>query len=269
MTTDVQVAAPAATGPGAPAPGGPALGTAPTSPAPVAAPAAPVAPAAAAPAPVAPPAEPAKPAETGPVFEATGNPALDLALEFVGNMGLGPEHPAIKAAEEGNFALLEAALGALGDKAKGWERYTALAKGAWEQVKQAAEAKAAEQKKVVTDAVGGDEAWTKIQAWAAANAEPAEKEAVNTALAAGGIAAKAMAQYLKNLYEAAPGTTVTPKPAVPEQANSTPAGAEPMTRQAYNKAVSELYARKGGRIDGTPEYAALQAQRAAAVKRGL
>lgn len=203
------------------------------------------------------------------MFDPTGNVALDMALEFVGGLGLGPEHPAIKAAEEGNFALLEAALGAMGDKAKGWERYTALAKGAWEQVKQAAEAKAAEQKKVVTDAVGGEETWAKIKDWAAANAEPAEREAVNTALAAGGIAAKAMATYLKGLYEAAPGTTVVPKSATPSQSTSTHAADEPMTRAAYNKAVSKLYAEKGGRIDGTPEYAALKAQRAAAMKRGL
>jgi hypothetical protein len=268
MTTDVQVAAPVTTGADAPAPGGPAPGTAPTPPAPVAAPPAPAAPAAA-PAPAAPPAEPA--AAAAPAFEPTGNPALDLALEFVSTMGLKPDHPAIVAAEEGNFALLEATLGAMGDKAKGWERYTALAKGAWEQVKQAAEAKAAEQKKVVTDAVGGEEVWSQIQTWAAANAEPAEKEAVNAALAAGGIAAKAMAQYLKQLYEGAPGTTVLPKSAVPNQVASVP-GADasgPLTRQAYTQAVQELYVRKNGRIDGDPEYVILQARREAGRVRGL
>lgn len=266
--SDVQAVAPAVAGSEAPAPGGPAQGTAPTPQAPAAPPAAP-APAAPAPAPAATPAPapaPAEPAKTP--FEPTGNPGLDLALDFVGGLGLGPEHPAIVAAEEGNFALLEAALGSMGDKAKGWERYTALAKGAWEQVRQAAEAKAAEQKKAVTDAVGGEETWSKIQTWAAANAEPAEREAVNAALAAGGIAAKAMAQYLKQLYEGAPGTTVLPKQAVPNDVAS-PAGNQGLSAKDYAQEVNNLYHRLGGRLDGNPEYAALQARREAGKRAGL
>lgn len=260
--SEVTNVAPVTTGTGAPPPGGPA--TTPAAPAPATLTAQPAAAPAAAP--VSAPA-PAPSAEPAGGFEPSGNPALDVALEFFQGHGFGPDHPAILAAEEGNFALLEAHLAVLGDKAKGSDRFVAIAKEALTSMQETAKAKATEQRKLVADSVGGEERWKAIQEWASANAEPHEREAVNKALSAGGIAAKAMAQYLANLHDSAPGTTVKPKDPVPAQVQTAPT-VEPLSRQDYSAAVARLAAKIGGNLDGHPEYVALQQRREAARRLG-
>ncbi|MFN9504294.1 MAG: hypothetical protein ACK57J_07040 [Rubrivivax sp.] len=251
-------AAPAPAAPAAPAPA-PAA-----SPAPAPVPAAP-APAPAAPAPA--PAAPASAPAAQVVFEPTGDAKLDLALSFVAKLGIDGEHPGIKAAEAGDFSILKATLAGLGQQAAGWEQYMALGEEAVGARKAAAEAKAKADKAAIVSAVGSEEAWNTVQAWATANAEPAEREAVNAALAAGGIAAKAMALYLKQLHDGAAGTTVVPQSAVNPAATtggaSGPGSNGPLSPREYAAAVAELNMQLRGRIDGSPQYAALQARRAA------
>jgi hypothetical protein len=137
-----------------------------------------------------------------------------MALGFVGRLGITPDHPAMKAAANGDHSLLKAHLASLGDKAKGWEQYVALAEKSHADGKTVAEQKAAATAQLVHDAAGGVEAWTEIQTWAKANAEPNERAEVNAALKAGGMQAQAMVAYLKGLYEGASGTTVKPAEAV-------------------------------------------------------
>ena len=90
-------------------------------------------------------------------FEPTGDPGLDLALEFFASKGIGADHKALLAAQKGDFALLEATLSVMGDKAKGWEKFLALGKRSYETVKTQAEAKVTAAKKDIEDAVGGAE----------------------------------------------------------------------------------------------------------------
>ena len=210
-------------------------------------------------------------AEPGPVvaYESTGDAGMDLALKFVGNLGLGPEHAAMKAAEDGDFTALEATLKGLGEKAKGYEDYLALAKQ-WVGT-QATKAKErfAKEQAMVHDVVGGPDKWEAITSWARENAEPHEKEQVNAALKAGGIAAKAMAVYLNQLFSKAAGTEIIPAPAVQPGASPHAGGVSgPITAQQFAEKSRELRRTLGPSFESTPAFKELAAQRQAGMRAG-
>jgi len=204
---------------------------------------------------------PAAPAAV--LYEPTGDPGLDLALEFVGKFGINPDDPAMTAAADGNFALLEAKMAAMGDKAKGFEKFLALGKASYasttEKAKAAAEANAAG----IHSVVGGEARWKEVQKWAGINAEPAEQELVNKTLQGGGIAAKAMAYYLDTLYQKAAGTVIKGKPAFDDNSGNGGPASNALSPRAYTKEVADLSRKLGGKLDGSPEYKQLQARRQA------
>jgi len=254
MTTNADGSpAQGATGDGSPAAGSPAIGEAkPNEPS----------------LPIADKTPEAKPeAGAGPapvIYESTNDPALDMALEFVGKFGIGPDDPAMVAAGDGNFAMLEAKLAAMGDKAKGFEKFIALGKSSYANVKAKAEADAAKRAEDIYKVVGGADQWKVIKEWAGKNAEPAEQEVVNAALNAGGMQAKAMAFYLSTLYDRASGVNQTGKSAVNPNAGG---GGSPNTTalspRAYTQEVAALQKKLGSRFEGSPEYKQLQARRQA------
>ncbi|MBU9528229.1 hypothetical protein [Burkholderia multivorans] len=196
-------------------------------------------------------------------YERTGDPALDMALDFIGKAGYSHSHPAVQAALNGNFDLLSAELAAKG--ISGWEQHLALGKSAYEKHVKEQAAKTAEIKQLCIAAAGDEKTWTDTLAWASQNAEPHEKEQVNAALAQGGIVAEAMSAYLVHAYRNASGVTVTPqRSAVNPNAASARAGAQgagPLSPSQYAAEVAKLRA-SGRPIEGTPEYAALQKRRA-------
>jgi len=197
-------------------------------------------------------------------YEPTGDANLDLALAFVGKHGLGPEHPAIVAAGQGDFGQIKALLAEKG--VAGYEAYVALA----EQGYQAHAAKEAERtqavQQILVQVAGSEADWEETRAWASANAEPDEKEAVNAALSQGGVVAEAMAAFLVNQYRAASGTTYAPTASAvaPEAARgaTNPAGGA-LSPVEYGKAVAELRRTKGTYFEESPEYRQLQARRRA------
>lgn len=274
MTTEVTGApAPAPAGaPAAPAPaptpeqiaGSPAPAPAPTE--------------APAPAPAAklelddPDAEAAKANEPGPepiVYNETGDPALDLALDFVGARGFGPDHPAMKAAEKGDFAPLRRALAAMGDKAKGYERFLALGEKAFKESAAKAETANAQLQETIHKAVGGQEEWEAVRAWASGAASPEEKASINAALKLGGPAAVAMAKELAGLYRANPKSTQNPAATTNPNASGKAASQGPLTAAQYASEAAALRAKIGYGFDSSPEYAALQGRRLAAMKAGV
>ncbi len=259
MTTPASApAAPAATVGTAPA--APAAAPAAATPAPASAPLD-INPAAApAPATPAAPTVPATPAAGAPApveYEPTGNPGFDLFLGFIGKSGYGPEHPAVVAAESGDFSLLKAELALKGEK--GWEQVVALGEREVASKAEANKAKVAADTAAIEAAVGGAEQWAAIQSWAAQNAEPAERAAVNQALAAGGIAAKAMAMYLDQLYQGTNPPKVG-KSAVKPDASSSAPSTTALSPTQYAAEVAKLSKQLRGRVEGSPEYAALQAR---------
>jgi hypothetical protein len=261
MTTEI--GAPAA--PAAPTPGAPAAPAAPAA-----------APVAAAPAPDSltigepePKAEPTPSAEAVVEYEPTGDPGLDLALDFLGSLGLGPEDPAMKAAIDGKFDLLEGKLSGMGDKAKGYNKYLALAKKAHAEQSTKAAEKASKDAATIHAAVGGKEQWAAISKWAGDNAEPEERAQVNAALKQGGMVAKAMAVHLATLYGKAKGTTVEPAEAVKADAGGKPASAGPLDAKQYGKEVVALRGKLGYKMEASSEYKQLQQRRLAGKARGL
>lgn len=247
------------------------------APAPAAAPAAPLAPleipsvapeapVAEAPAPVADVTPESKPV----VYEKTGDVGLDVALDFIGKFGFGPEHPAVKAAQDGDFTLLKAQLGA-NPKALGWEGMVALAQRSQETTAKATQEKIAKDVAAIHGAVGGAENWNAISAWAASNAEPAERAEVNAVLKGGGLAAKAMASWLAGRYAAAADTVKEPG-SVTQPGASRPAPASSVTglsASGYSTEVQALSAKYHGNIDGRPEYTALQNRRELGRRQGI
>jgi len=180
-----------------------------------------------------------------------------------GKHGLGPEHPAIAAAGNGDFGQLKALLAE--KTVPGWEAYVALAeKGYQDQLAREAQ-KVAEVQQIVAQAAGDAATWNETLAWASSNAEPHEKEAVNAALEQGGVVAEAMAAFLVNQYRSATGTTYAPTASAvaPDAPRAAASRGDALSPAEYGKAVMALRTSKGAAFEQTTEYRQLQARRAA------
>lgn len=215
------------------------------------------------------------PEPKGPVtieFNPTGSAALDLGLSFVGKLGIGPGDAAFDAAANGDFGMLKAKLGQLGDKAKGHEGMIALLEQEYAKGAEANKEKVSKNVAAIHTAVGGEENWKAIQKWASEKADPEEKRDVNAALKAGGTQAKAMALWLADKYAKATGTTVEPASvARPDAAGEKPgAGANgALTAKAYAMEVQATRAKLGFKFEGSKEYQSLMARREAGRRAGI
>lgn len=219
----------------------------------------------AAPAPVAPPVAP-PPAEPAPAtFDPTGDPKMDIALAFFAKAGLKPEDAAVTAAQKGDFTLLKATLAAKGST--GWQEHVALAEQSFQEVSAAAKEKGDKTQAAVLSVFDTPEQWGVVRQWAADNADDSEREQINAMFAAGPVAAKAAAVYLRAMYDKA-GQVLerTAPPAVADTRGSAPpqAGAT-LTKQQFAAAVQDLVRTKGSRVvdEQHPEYLALVRRRQA------
>lgn len=216
------------------------------------------------PAPVAAPvvATPTAPEVATVSYDPTGDAGLDVALAFVGRLGIALDHPAMKATESGDFSLLKAHLAAMGDKATGWEQHVALGEQSYARTAAAAEATAQAVQATVVSVAGSAEAWSAIQLWASQNATPAEKAEINAMFDSGNVGARAAATILRDAYSKAAGTVV--KPASPTRDASAGAVSTdpngPLSNRDYGAAVRELRQKLGNQMDRSPEYAALRAR---------
>lgn len=196
-------------------------------------------------------------------YEATGDAGLDVALAFVGKLGIGMDHPAMIATETGDFSLIKAHLATMGDKSQGWEQMVALAEQAHTRTEADSKAKADKVSAAVIGIAGTKENWDAINKWASANADAAEKTEINAMFAAGPVQARAAAIMLKGLYEQASGTTVNPASATqnPSPGNAASSNTALSPRE-YSQAVRELSSKIGAAaLETSPAYAALGARR--------
>lgn len=193
------------------------------------------------------------------VYNETGDPGLDVALGFVGQLGIAGDDPAMVAAANGNFSLIEAKMAALGDKARGYPQMLALAKDAY----QRSADKATETSKAVDAAVMSvvktTENWEAIKVWSAANATPEEKAEINRMIDGGPVQARAAAMLLLDAYTQAKGTVVNPANPAANASGQAPSNANtPLNAREYHTAVSDLHRKLGTRMEASPEYAALR-----------
>ena len=200
-------------------------------------------------------------------YDATGDAGLDYALNFVGKLGYGATHPAIIAAQEGDFSLIRAELATKG--VAGSDAVLALAEQAHARFAAADAKKSEELAGFAAQAAGSAENWAVVRAWAAQEATPEEKAQVNAALSQGGLVAQGVISQLVALYQQ---KHTLPKDAAdvakPGEAGTAAPSNEPMTAKAYAQAVEALRQKLGSRTEDSPEYAALQSQRLAARRAG-
>jgi len=211
--------------------------------------------------------EPTKP-EAPPVaeFEPTGDPALDVALDYAASQGLTPASPEIEAARTGDFSKLQAYLSA--KNAPGWEKQLALAQGAYERVINDAKARAEKEAANIYKVVGGKDAWVAASTFVGGMATDAQKAEINEALAKGGLIAEAMAKFVADTYKAQGGKPA--KQAAADAATGGAAGSDALDSRSYGRAVEALSrAHRGRDVSNLPEYRALVARRQAGRAAGL
>ena len=200
-------------------------------------------------------------------YDPTGDAGLDYALNFVGKLGYGDTHPAIIAAQQGDFSLIRAELATKG--VAGGDAVLALAEQAYSRFAAEDAKKSEELASFAAQAAGSAENWAVVRAWAAQEATPQEKAQVNAALSQGGLVAQGVIGQLVSLYQQ---KHTLPKDAAavakPGEAGTAAPSNEPMTAKAYAQAVEALRQKLGNRTEGSPEYSALQSQRLAARRAG-
>lgn len=200
-------------------------------------------------------------------YDPTGDAGLDYALNFVGKLGYGDTHPAIIAAQQGDFSLIRAELATKG--VAGSDAVLALAEQAYTRFAAEDAKKSEELAGFAAQAAGSAENWAVVRAWAAQEATTQEKAQVNAALAQGGLVAQGVISQLIALYQQ---KHTLPKDAAavakPGAVGTAAASNEPMTAKAYAQAVEALRQKLGNRTEDSPEYAALQSQRLAARRAG-
>lgn len=200
-------------------------------------------------------------------YDPTGDAGLDYALNFVGKLGYGDAHPAILAAQKGDFSLIRAELATKG--VAGSDAVLALAEQAYTRFAAEDAKKSEELAGFAAQAAGSAENWAVVRAWAAQEATPQEKAQVNAALSQGGLVAQGVISQLVALYQQ---KHTLPKDAAtvakPGEAGTAAPSNEPMTAKAYAQAVEALRQKLGNRTEDSHEYAALQSQRLAARRAG-
>uniref|UniRef100_A0A7M2QLY2 Capsid and scaffold protein n=1 Tax=feces metagenome TaxID=1861841 RepID=A0A7M2QLY2_9ZZZZ len=203
-------------------------------------------------------------------YDPTGNASLDYALDFIGQLGYGPTHPAVLAAQDGNFHLIAAELAREG--VRGADAVIALAKEAYEVEKAKVEGQKQEIAKFAYEAAGGQQNWQAVQQWASANATPQEKQQINSLLASGGFAAQSAISFLVQQYSKV--NTLERAPTRVAKANAGGARGQDtggaLSATEYGRLVQELIYSHGGRdVSHTREYQDLQARRLQGRRAGL
>lgn len=203
-------------------------------------------------------------------YDPTGNASLDYALDFVGQLGFGPNHPAILAAQDGDFHLISAELAREG--VRGAEQVIALAKEAYSQETAKAESGRQEVSKFAFEAAGGEANWRQVQSWASANATPQEKAQINQLIAAGGFAAQSAISFLVQQYSKV--NTLAKAPAKVASANASSGRGQDvggaLSAAEYGRLVQELVYANGGRdVTGSAEYQSLQQRRLQGRRSGI
>lgn len=195
------------------------------------------------------------------VYNPTGDTGLDMTLKFIGDLGYRPEHPAMAAAIEGDFSLLEAELAAKG--VKGYEAYIKLGQKAYAEVSTKTKERMAKDKVAIETIAGGEAQWKQVSAWAADNADDAEKATLKAQLSKGGLEAQMAATWLVGAFNKSGAvSTEGAGPSVTVVKSSPAAGAGALNPKEYAAAV-EVARRdyKGQNFETSPAYQGLRTRR--------
>ena len=199
-------------------------------------------------------------------FEQTGHPSLDYALRYLGKQGIGPEHPAVLAAQKGSWEAMDV----LAKERNLDQDVLNLGKFGFQdlQGKQQAQAAGFQSELDATAKQAGLADWAAVREFAKANATPDELKAVNDVLAKGDAAAKLLAQALAQRAASVP-TNRDGAAATKPSATTVAPVAGAVTQEQYNKSLIELQRKHGVRYSLTPEFRSLVESRLAARARGI
>lgn len=211
------------------------------------------------------PAAPAAKAEApaAVAYNPTGDVGLDMTLKFVGDLGYAPEHPAMAAAINGDFTLLEAELASKG--VKGYEAYIKLGQKAYADVSTKTKERQAKDRAAIEGIVGGAENWSAMTAWAATNADDSEKASLQAMLGKGGLEAQMAASWLATNYNRANNvsTAGAGAPVSGVRTGAAP-GAGALSPKEYGAAViAARAAHRGGDFETSAAYRQLADRRMA------
>ncbi|AEX65873.1 hypothetical protein BF7_00175 [Pseudomonas phage Bf7] len=199
-----------------------------------------------------------EPAAAAIAYESTGNSNADYALGQIAAAGIGPDHPAALAALEGNFTLLKHALAAKG--VPGSDHLVDMLTAA---ATEAADAEEAFNQQVTADVhalAGSKEQWDTVMEWGRANADEAEKEALND-LFGNPKTHKIAATYLLSMYDRAGGVREPAAGVINPDGASARAGARavetPLNRVQFAAEAKALREKLGDAYVTSAEYQAL------------
>lgn len=203
--------------------------------------------------------QPAAPEPAATAVPDYGDNGLNIAADyFVNTVGLSLDSRELTEAAKGNFALLEAKLEVLGDKAKGSAPILALAKESVQRMAEAEKARHSATVAAVHTAVGGEANWKAVQHYARTNLPAEQLKEASEALSSGGLQAVAMARYLLSAATSNPNVSVQGQPATTTNAVAESLqGVAPLTREQYRQEYRKLIAAKG--ISGAAKSEELRA----------
>lgn len=192
-----------------------------------------------------------------------GDNGLNIAADyFVNTLGLDINGRELTEAAKGNFALLEAKIEVLGDKAKGAGPILKLAQYSVNRIAENAKAQQAQTVTQVHAAVGGEANWKAVQQYARTNLPANQLKEASDALSSGGLAAVAMARHLLSLATTNPNVSTQGQAATdPNAVAESLQGVAPLTREQYRAEYKKLNQKYGiNGVGKSAELAALNAR---------
>ena len=196
-------------------------------------------------------------------YNPTGDVGLDMTLKFVGDLGYSPEHPAMAAAINGDFTLLEAELASKG--VKGYEAYIKLGQKAYADVSTKTKERQAKDRAAVEGIAGGAENWSAMTAWAATNADDSEKASLKAMLGKGGLEAQMAASWLATNYNRANNvsTAGAGAPVSGVRTDAAPGGGALSPKEYGAAVIAARSAHRGGDFETSAAYRQLADRRMA------
>jgi hypothetical protein len=197
-------------------------------------------------------------------YEETGDPKLDLALDFFGRHGLDADHQAIKAAITGDFSFLEAYLDE--KDVKGWKSYVALAKEAHAsavKTVQEADAKVSEAVSKTLEQFGySNEQWGEAIQWVRTES-PEDVPEINKLLSSGPLGARAITAFILSNHREASGVEYAPQAkAVKDEAGANAGGQRqvvtPISKSDFGREAEKLARSLGPDYMSSKEYRVLR-----------
>jgi hypothetical protein len=203
------------------------------------------------------------------VYDPTGDASLDIALSYIGKLGYSNAHPAIIAAQKGDFSLIKAELAVNG--VKGGAEMLAVAEEGYKRIASAQAAKDTATRTYGEQACQGKDNFNAVLVWGKANLDDAAKNWFNASVAQGGIAAQAAIDKLAQSYLSANKFNKTPaNPAPGAGSTTTFSDSGPIDSATYKDELAKLRAAAGGRdVESSDQFKALQARRLAGLRARL